>query len=176
MKKNKKILSDDNLILRPVEPDDADFMWDVESDSIQWVQNCMVAPFSRENLRHYALTYEADPFMAGQIRLIISSRDNVRIGIADLYDLSVQHRTAKVGIYILPEFRSSGMALEALGLLEHYSKNLLNLRQLRADIIEGNDASMNLFLKNEYEWSGTLKDWILSGNQTFSLNILQKKL
>ncbi len=164
------------MILRPVEPADADFMWCVESDSLQWVQNSLVAPYSRENLLSYAQNYEADPFLAGQLRLIISDHNGERLGIADLFDLSPQHRTSKIGIYVLPQFRKTGVAIDALRLLEYYSLHILNLRQLCAEIVDGNDISMHLFLKAGFEWSGTLKNWILSGKNTFSLHILQKEL
>ncbi len=173
---NQRILSNDNIILRPVEPEDAEFMWGVESDSLQWVQNSIVAPFSRENLLNYARNYEASPFIAGQIRLIVCNPKGDRLGIADLFDLSPQHRTAKVGIYILPEFRNSGIALEALSLLEDYAFHLLNLRQLCAEIVEGNDISIALFLKAGYEHCGTLKNWILSGKHSYSLLLFQKEL
>lgn len=173
---NKRILSNQKITLRPVEPDDADFMWCVESDSLQWIQNSLVAPFSRENLLQYAMHYEADPYSAGQIRLIITDSYGKRMGIADIFELSPQHRTAKVGIYVLPAFRNTGVAMNALTLLEDYAIHLLNLRQLCAEIIDGNDVSMHLFLKAGYEWSGTLRNWILSGKESFSLHLLQKEL
>lgn len=172
----KKLLENDHIRLRPVEPDDADFMWSVESDSLQWIQNSLVAPFSRENLLNYARTYEADPFTAEQLRLIITDMSGRRIGIADLYDLSAQHHTSFVGVYILPEYRRMGIAMEALSILEDYARRVLNLRQLAAKIVDGNEMSMQLFLKAGYEWSGTLKNWIQSGSQTFSLHYLQKQL
>ncbi|MBD5328885.1 MAG: GNAT family N-acetyltransferase [Bacteroides sp.] len=171
-----RILSDDNLTLRPVEPADADFMWAVESDSLQWIQNSLVAPFSRENLHQYACNYEADPYLAEQLRLIIVDQSGKRMGIADLYELSSQHHTSWVGIYILPEFRRVGIALNALRLLEGYALKILNLRQIGAKIVEGNDISMQLFMKAGFEWNGTLKNWIQSGKDTFSLHILQKEL
>lgn len=171
-----KILSDDNLTLRPVEPVDAEFMWVVESDSLQWVQNSLVAPFSRENLLNYACNYEADPYLAEQLRLIIVDKAGDRVGIADIYELSSQHHTSWVGIYVLPEFRRGGIALNALKLLENYALKILNLRQIGAKIVEGNDISMQLFLKAGFEWNGTLKNWIQSGKDTFSLHILQKEL
>lgn len=164
------------MILRPVEPEDADFMWNVESDSLQWIQNSLVAPFSRENLLQYARNYEADPFLAEQLRLIIENKDNKRVGIADLYEISPQHRRSFVGIYILPEFRRMGIGLEALEMLENYALRLLNLRQLGAKIVDGNEISMQLFLKAGYEWSGTLRNWMQSGKQIFSLHLLQKEI
>jgi len=172
----EKFLSNDHLTLRPVEPEDADFMWSVESDSLQWVQNSLVAPFSRENLVRYANNYEADPFLAEQLRLIIENNEGKRVGIADLYELSAQHHTSMVGIYILPEYRRMGIALESLSLLEKYAVYILNLRQLAAKIVDGNEISMSLFLSAGYEWSGTLKNWIQSGPLTYSVHLLQKKL
>lgn len=151
-------------------------MWNVESDSLQWIQNSLVAPFSRENLLQYARNYEADPFLAEQLRLIIENKDNKRVGIADLYEISPQHRRSFVGIYILPEFRRMGIGLEALEMLENYALRLLNLRQLGAKIVDGNEISMQLFLKAGYEWSGTLRNWMQSGKQIFSLHLLQKEI
>lgn len=176
MNKAHLILKNNNICLRPVEPDDADFMWVVESDSSEWIQNSLVAPFSRELLYNYACNYDANPYSAGQLRLIIENNDKCRIGIADLYELSAQHHTAFVGIYILPEFRRYGFAQNALALLEDYSLKLLNLRQLGAKIVEGNDISLSLFTKRGYNVSGKMKDWIQSGEDTYSVHILQKSL
>ena len=116
-----RFLSDDNLTLRPVEPADAEFMWCVESDSLQWVQNSLVAPFSRENILQYACNYEADPYLAEQLRLIIVDKSDKRIGIADLYELSPQHHTSMVGIYILPEFRNADSFIR---LIHNYKSQL----------------------------------------------------
>ncbi|MDE5869270.1 MAG: GNAT family N-acetyltransferase [Muribaculaceae bacterium] len=171
-----KFLSDDSVLLRAIEITDAEFMWEVECDSLQWVQNSIVAPFSKENLLQYALNYEANPFNEGQLRLIITTVNNEKLGIADIFDISSQHRTAKIGIYILPAFRNLGYAATALRLLERYAHKVLNLRYLCAEVVEGNESSLQLFIKSGYRKSGYLENWLLSGNQTFSLYILQKKL
>ena len=84
---NNRILSNDVIVLRPVEPFDADYMWAVENDSLQWIQNSIVAPFSRENLIQYAYTYDADPISAKQLRLIITDLSDRIIGIADLFEI-----------------------------------------------------------------------------------------
>lgn len=108
----------DRLALRALEPTDADFMYDVENDSESWRYSDTVAPLSRKMLRDYALDYDADPFRAGQLRLIITDRQNgVPVGIADLYDISQRHRRAFAGIYIRPDFRGNGYAEEAVDAL-----------------------------------------------------------
>ena len=168
-------LENEIIKLRPVEPEDAETMWIVESDSEQWMQNGMSAPLSRQNLTDYALSYDADPVRAGQLRLIIESKpEKGIIGIADLYDISVQHRHAFVGIYIFPHVRRSGLALASLDLLERYAFNLLNIRHLVAKVMEDNAASSNLFEKAGYVYRGELPEWYQTGNEFRPLKILSK--
>ena len=75
------------LNIRALEPGDADFMYEVENDSSAWRYSDTVAPLSRRILRDYALNYDADPFSAGQIRLIVTEEgNNTPVGIVDLYE------------------------------------------------------------------------------------------
>ncbi|MDE5849776.1 MAG: GNAT family N-acetyltransferase, partial [Muribaculaceae bacterium] len=60
---------DYELRLRALEPEDADMMYDAESDEAAWRYSDYLAPMSLELLREYALTYDADPFRSGQLRL-----------------------------------------------------------------------------------------------------------
>ena len=59
------------LRLRALEPEDAEMMYEAESDPAAWRYSDYLAPMSREMLREYALTYDADPLRSGQLRLII---------------------------------------------------------------------------------------------------------
>lgn len=172
-----KYLECHGLRLRPVEPADADAMWQVESDSTQWVQNSMAAPFSRSSIAQYAASYDADPFAAGQLRLMVEdTRTGAIAGIADLYEISAQHRNAMVGIYIRPEMRRQGLALQSLALLESYARDLLNLRVLGARIMEGNDASHPLFERAGYRRTGELPGWLQSGSRELSLYLYTRRL
>lgn len=172
-----KFLRNDDIILRAVEPKDADKLWNIETDSSQWLQNGMMAPLSRYYLKEYAQNYDADPIRAGQLRMVIESADSCFIyGLIDLYDISPVNRTAFVGIYICEAFRHKGFAKQALMLMECYARQLLNLRILAVRIAEDNELSRQLFLKSEYLQCGVLKDWMLSGDKTTSLYIFSKKL
>lgn len=171
-----KFLEDDSIRLRAVEPTDADRLWEAEADSRQWLDNGMSAPFSRENLRHYASSYDADPIRSGQLRLICETKDGEIIGIADLYDISATNRTAFVGIYIFEQYRLQGYAHSCLELMEIYARMLLNLRILAAKISETNKASITLFEHSDYKHSGTLPDWLLAGKETHSLLLFCKRI
>lgn len=175
--------------LRAVEPTDATAMWEVESDRESWRDNGMMAPFSLFNLQEYALNYEANPFSAGQIRLMAEiveddsynslprECENTKlIGIADLYEISGSNRTAYVGIYVRPQFRQQGLGAEILASLEEYAKNQLNLRILGAKVKVGNAASICMFEHAGYELAGCLRGWMISGGKEYDVNLYQKHL
>lgn len=176
----RRFLTDTGLRLRAVEPDDAELMWEVETDSTQWIDNGMSAPFSRNNLREYALNYDADPMRSGQIRLVVEIRQDEEnwkfAGLADLYDISPIGRTAFIGIYILPEFRDGCIAQRTLSQLEDYASNLLNLRILGAKISDVNIGSIRLFEKSGYLKTGELPDWLMSGNELHTVILYCKHL
>ncbi|MDE6340632.1 MAG: GNAT family N-acetyltransferase, partial [Muribaculaceae bacterium] len=154
------ILKNDLIRLRAVEPSDAEKMWEMECDSEQWIHNGMSAPYSLNNLRDYANNYDADPIRSGQLRLIIEKNDDHNvIGMIDLYDISPIHRTAFIGIYISKAFRREGYALLAIGLLEKYCSNLLNLFQIGAKIMDGNVPSELLFEKAGFIRQCILPKW-----------------
>ncbi len=177
------LLSNKNIRLRAVEPADADKMWEIDNDSSHWISNCMSAPFSRENMLVYASTYDADPIRSGEIRLIIEFAENQKkdnnqdlIGILDIYDISSLHSRAFIGIYILPEFRRKGYAFEALETIEKYLYSILNIEIEGAKVSSDNKASMHLFEKLGYKLSGTLENWIKSGNSRYNMHIYCKNL
>lgn len=155
------MITTDRIVLRAVEPIDADFMFDVENDSDAWEYSDTIAPISRKIIREYALTYNSDPFSAGQLRLIITDRsDNTPVGIIDLYEISAVHRRAFVGIYICSGFRNKGYAKEALKALCRYASEKLRLRKLAAYVTDGNEYSRRLFSASCFKEEAILKEWL----------------
>ncbi len=149
----------DNIMLRAIEPEDADFMYEVESDPDAWKYSDYVAPMSKELLRQYAFTYDADPYRAGQLRLIIENCGEP-IGIADLFDISARHLRTDTGIYILPKHRSFGFATQALKELAIYCNERLGLHQMSASISKLNQAAMRCYCKAGFKETGVRPDWI----------------
>ncbi|MCM1369695.1 MAG: GNAT family N-acetyltransferase [Candidatus Amulumruptor caecigallinarius] len=172
---NHSFLTLENIRMRAVEPDDALTMWEMECDSTQWIHCGMSAPFSHHNLFEYANGYDADPFRAGQLRLVVESSGNIA-GLVDLYSISAINRTAFVGIYILPEFRMNHAAAKCLKLLEEYALMVLNLRVLAAKIHSENFISERLFLSAGFKQCGLIPDWILTGGKASSLKLFYKIL
>lgn len=172
------MLHSERLHLRALEPSDADFMYEVENDAQAWRYSDTIAPLSRKILRDYALTYDADPFTAGQLRLIITEKGNRNpVGIIDLYEVSQRHLRAFIGIYICKEYRDKGYADEAVQLIEDYAHNNLHLHQLGSKVEAGHLAAEKLFTGRGYELRGAFKDWLSSPDGKFTdMNIYTKEL
>lgn len=159
------------LKLRAVEPEDADTMYEAENDESAWEYSDYLAPFSRELLRQYALTYDADPLHTGQLRLIIEY-GNTPIGILDLFDISPRHLRADTGIYIFPNSRRKGLGTKALEAAKEFCRRRLGLHQLTATIAQANAAAMHCFEKAGFKQTGTRPDWIRTPDGYQDINIL----
>lgn len=172
------MLRSNSLHLRAVEPLDAEFMYDVENDAQSWRYSDTIAPLSKKILYDYAETYDADPFSAGQLRLIITEKGKeVPVGIVDLYDISQRHKRGWIGIYILKPYRGKGYAEEALQLVEDYAHNTLHLHQLGAKVEIGLPKSLKLFTDRGYEIKGLMNEWLSLPDGSYTdLQILTKKL
>lgn len=172
------MLHSQRLHLRALEPSDADFMYEVENDAQAWRYSDTIAPLSRKILRDYALTYDADPFTAGQLRLIITEEgSNQPVGIIDLYEVSQRHQRAFIGIYICKDYRRKGYAYETLQLIEDYAHNTLHLHQLGAKVEDGHMKAEKLFTNRGYEMKGNLEDWLSSPDGKFvGMKIFTKKI
>lgn len=159
------------LKLRAVEPEDVDMMFQAESDEAAWLYSDYTAPLSRELLRQYALTYDADPFRSGQLRFIIEN-GKTPVGILDIFDISPRHLRADTGIYLLPKFRGKGLASKALEAAKDYSRNRLGLHQLTATVAQSNATAMLCYEKAGFKPTGTRPDWLRTTDGYQSANIL----
>lgn len=155
----------ENMILRAPELEDAAFLYALENDQKLWQVSATRVPFSHLDLEQYILSASRqEPFVAGQVRLIIDYRkgkQSTAIGIIDLYDLSAIHRRGGVGIVIDEKYRNRSLAGKALDQLIHYAFNLLNLHQLFCSIGKENQASLRLFQSRHFEITGERKEWNL---------------
>ena len=153
-----------NIIkLRALETADLDLLFELENNPSVWEISGTMAPYSRDVLKLYLENAHRDIYDVKQLRLVISTLDNEAIGLIDLFDFDPKNRRAGVGIVILDEGnRNRGVGTEALEILCKYAYKTLNLRQLYANILEGNERSLYLFKKLGFELVGTKRDWIFN--------------
>lgn len=167
----------DKIKLRAVEPEDVEFIFETEADknADKWSDN--VAPLSKSQILSYALTYDADPFSAGQLRLIAHDPiEKVDIGIIDLYEISGKDRRAYVGITVNPAFRRHGYALKMLHEIIELSKSKLGLKQLLAKVSVENTIALDLFVKAGFKKIALLPSWHRIGDRYHDFHLLNFRL
>ena len=100
----------------------------------------------------------------------------IALFLVDLFDFDPKHLRAGIGIIIKnPLDRNKGIGAEALELLINYAFSVLDLRQVYANILEDNAASIHLFEKLGFERVGVKKDWIRWGG-VFKNELLYQKI
>ena len=156
-------LGDENINLRALEPEDLEFLYQIENNESFWEVSHTQTPFSNFLLKKYLENAHLDIFEAKQLRLVIEEIGTKKtVGMIDLFDFNPQHKRAGIGVLIHPDFQKNGFASEALSLLIKYCFTHLNLRQLYANITTDNNSSITLFEKHQFKKIGTKKDWIFT--------------
>ncbi len=162
------MLNKANIVLRAPEPNDVDFLYQLENDPQFWHLSNTTVPFSRFDLEQYILLADKDIFKAKQARFIIelieSNHKNV-IGAIDLFDIESKHQRAGIGIMIIEERRGFGFAGTALDILIDYSFSHLELHQLYCNVEKDNLKSLKLFKEKGFVVSGERKEWNKRNNK-----------
>lgn len=154
-------LTGQNIHLRALEPEDLEFVYQIENDKSIWEVSNTQTPYSRFLIRQYLENAHQDIYEAKQLRLAICiNENNSTIGLIDLFDFDPKNNRAGIGILIQnASDRSKGLGSEALDLLIRYAFQQLQLHQLYANIGEDNQASLHLFTKFGFEKIGIKKQW-----------------
>ncbi|NND52192.1 MAG: GNAT family N-acetyltransferase [Flavobacteriaceae bacterium] len=155
-------LKGQHMYLRALEPEDLEFVYEIENDETIWEISNTQTPYSKFLLQQYLNNAHKDIYEVKQLRLVISSYEDKALGLIDIFDFDFKNKRAGIGILIKNENdRTKGYGSEALKLLVSYSFNKLNLHQLYCNISEDNEASLHLFKTMGFEIIGLKKDWNL---------------
>lgn len=168
-------LKSENIYLRALEPEDLDFVYEVENDTSIWSLSQTQTPYSKFLIRQYLKNAQKDIFEAKQLRLAICLSDEAAIGLIDIFDFDAKNKRAGIGILIKNESdRYKGHGKEALKLLVNYCFDTLHLHQVYANISNDNRPSLKLFEGNGFEKIGLKKDWNFDGTDYSDEYILQR--
>lgn len=162
------MLNKAHIFLRAPEPQDVEFLYQLENDSQFWHLSNTMVPFSHFDLEQYILLADKDIFKAKQVRFIIeleASRQKNAIGTIDLFDVESKHQRAGIGIMIIEEKRGFGYAGKALDILIDYSFRHLELHQLYCNVEKDNLKSLKLFKEKGFVVSGEKKEWNKRNNK-----------
>lgn len=149
-----------NCNLRALEPEDLDFLFSSENNESFWEISSTQTPYSKYILQKYIENAHQDIYEAKQYRFVICNKQNIPVGMIDLFDFNPQHNRVGVGILILPENQGKGYGSEALKMIIDYAFTYLNVHQIFANITVDNHKSIPLFEKFNFKKIGIKKDWI----------------
>ena len=167
-------LKGNHIYLRALEPDDLNFIFELENNTAIWEISGTTTPYSKHVLKQYLDNAHRDIYDVKQLRLCICKGEKV-LGLIDLFDFDPQNKRAGIGIVIMEEKeRNQGSGTEAIQLLCDYGFTTLGLRQLFANVMEDNLTSLYLFKKMGFEEVGIKKDWIYSNGEFKNEILLQK--
>ncbi|MGB5242333.1 MAG: GNAT family N-acetyltransferase [Lutimonas sp.] len=156
-----KRLENEIIYLRALEPEDLDFLFEVENDVKNWEVSTTQKPFSRKDLKDYLLNSNKDIYEVKQLRLVIERKsDNKSVGLIDLFDFDPYNKRAGLGILIKEEFQHMGFASSSIELFNEYAFRYVDLNQIYAHVPANNNASVALFTKMGFVKSGNLKNWL----------------
>lgn len=167
-------LQNERIYLRALEPEDLGLLYKWENDPELWCVGSATEPYSRYILKEYIAYGDKSIYEKKQLRLMVccASTKNT-IGIIDLFDFDAFHLRAGVGILIDKGYQGKGYASEALSLLIDYSFQFLNINQLYAHVPSNNGVSRGLFVKNDFQYAGCLKNWLRSGDSFIDVEVYQ---
>lgn len=152
--------------LRALEPEDLDFLFEVENNENFWEVSATSVPFSRYILKQYLENSHRDIYEVKQLRLVICTNNGETAGFIDIFDFDPKNRRAALGILIVPQKnRNKGYGKEALELVCKYCFTHLGLHQVYANVGEDNVSSRVLFEKAGFVLTGTKKDWNLINDE-----------
>jgi diamine N-acetyltransferase len=152
--------------LRSPEPEDIDYIYNLENNPEIWHLGDTCFPFSKFDIQNYILTCPKDIYKQNQLRLmIVKLSDNKTIGTVDLFDLQPYNRRVALGIIIEETERRKGFASDTLDITVSYCLDQLSLHQVYAGILESNISSTKLFERKGFVLSGRQKDWVLINNR-----------
>ena len=149
-----------HIYLRALEPEDLEFIHDIENNQAVWEISNTITPYSKFLIKQYLEHAHKDIYEVKQLRLVICNYEDEALGMIDLFDFDFKNKRAGVGILIKDKSnRQKGYGKETLQLLKAYCKSHLDLHQLYCNISEENEHSLKLFSNEGFEKIGLKKDW-----------------
>lgn len=164
------------VYLRALEPEDLQFLYELENDTSVWEISGTSTPYSKHVLQLYLDNAHRDIYDVKQLRLCICNLQDQVVGLIDLFDFDPKNNRAGLGIVIKDsDKRNQGFGNESIKLLLNYAFSSLNLHQVFANVAEDNEASIHLFKKLGFEQVGIKNDWVLL-NGSYKNEILFQKI
>ena len=150
-------LQDGDVVLRPVEKEDAEFLRDLS-----------IHPEVRDTIgrapkpRNIKQTEEViEEIKDSNDRRFVIEYQGERAGDCSIVDIDSDFYRGEIGISVHPEMHNQGIGSKTVQLLLKYGFETLNLHCIRGGYLEGNEASRRIMEKAGMKEEGTKRDYKL---------------
>ncbi len=152
------------VLLRAMEPEDLEFLYEMENDEQLWEVGNTNVPYSRQVLLDYIASSSADIYTDKQVRFIIEDELHESLGIVDLMNFDPRHLRAELGIVVRRECQGRGVAQAAIRHLKAYAKEILHLHQIYAIVGIRNKKAVKMLKMLGFQGDKILKEWLSVGD------------
>ncbi|MGV6860169.1 MAG: GNAT family N-acetyltransferase [Putridiphycobacter sp.] len=165
-----------SIYLRTITPADLDVILNWENDPNNWKISSITKPYSRAVIQEF-VNSDQDIFKHEQLRLLIVTNETHEvIGHIDLFEFDALHKRVGIGVLIDPPYRQKGFAKQGILLTEEYCKLVLNIKNMFCNILQDNQASIQLFTSLGYQKIGVKPNWHFYKNEWFDEGFYIKPL
>lgn len=152
---NSKFLEDGDVVLRPVEKDDAEFLRElINHPDVRNTIGKAPKPVNLAQEEDFIENLENE----GKEAFIIEFK-GAKAGEISLGGLEKPYRKSSFGISIHPDFHGRGIGSTATQLIIKYAFETLNRHKVRGGYIEGNKASRRIQEKAGMQQEGRERDY-----------------
>lgn len=152
-----EFLKEEDVVLRPIEKNDADFLGELfQGQDVRKYLGRVPLPRNRRRVEEkIEEVVESDD----RIQFIVE-KDGKEVGTIMLFDIDRTYRHAEFGAFMVdPDFHGEGIGSTALKLLLDYAFNELNMHRIAGGHVEGNEASMKVQEEFGFEEEGRERDY-----------------
>jgi diamine N-acetyltransferase len=101
----------------------------------------------------------------------IMEYDNVTIGIAQIFNISLISRKCNIGILIKPDYTGKGIGTLVLKLIINICFNKINLRKIEVSVAQKNTPSIRMIERLGFAKEGTLKESLFHSGEYIDIHL-----
>ncbi len=155
----------DGVVLRPVQPSDAQRLTVLANDRNVWrnMRDLFPHPYTLEHARGF-IERQQNPERTERVFAIeVDGQFAGATGVHPLTD--VYSRGAEIGYWLGAPFHGRGIATKAVGGATKYAFEVMKLERLQAGVFEWNLASARVLEKNGFQREAVLKKSVFKDGQ-----------
>lgn len=162
------------VILRSIEDSDIDKFYKWRNDlNIKKLAMMHPFPVNYESEKEWFETMSRNKDNHLIVFSVCEKKENRLIGYVKLFNINWIHRYCYFGIVLGEESsRGKGYGKETLQLITQYAFEILNLRKITLEVININNAAINLYKKFGFVEEGVLKEQFFFDNEWHDVIIM----